>query len=237
MSIFKRFIRSDDLRRSLCWLGAGYVRFVRLTGLWQVVRSEIPEQFWKADQPFILSFWHGRLLMMPLCWESKKQIHMLISHHRDGQIIARTVGHLGIKTTLGSSSKGGAKAFRAILKILAAGDYVGITPDGPRGPRMRATDGVISIAKLSGVPIIPVAYSTTNGKHLNNWDRFLVAWPFSRNVIVWGDPIYIPRKSDPAAQEKQRLDLEAAINDVTNEADAFVGRTPIEAAPIAGDEN
>ena len=237
MSILKRFIRTNGLRRCLCWLGAGYVRFVRLSGRWQVVRSEIPEQFWKTDKPFILSFWHGRLLMMPLCWETKKQFHMLISQHRDGQIIARTVGHLGIKTTEGSSSKGGAKAFRAILKILAAGDYVGITPDGPRGPRMRATSGVISIARLSGVPIIPVAYSTTNGKQLPSWDRFLVAWPFSRNVVVWGDPIYIPRESDAEIQEQQRLNLEAAINNVTNEADSLVGRTPIEAAPIAGDEN
>jgi lysophospholipid acyltransferase (LPLAT)-like uncharacterized protein len=167
--------------------------------------------------------------MMPLCWDSKKNFHMLVSQHRDGQIIARIVKHLGIKTTEGSSSKGGAKAFRAILKILAAGEYVGITPDGPRGPRMRATNGVISIAKLSGAPIVPIAYSSTNGRQLNNWDRFLVAWPFSRNVVVWGDPIYIDRKSDAPHQEQQRLHLEAALNAVTNEADSLVGRAPIKA--------
>jgi lysophospholipid acyltransferase (LPLAT)-like uncharacterized protein len=167
--------------------------------------------------------------MMPLCWDTKKKFHMLISQHRDGQIIARTVKHLGIKTTEGSSSKGGAKAFRAILKILAGGEYVGITPDGPRGPRMRATNGVISIAKLSGAPIVPVAYSSTNGLQLNNWDRFLIAWPFSRNVVVWGDPIYIGKKSSAPHQEQQRLRLEAAINEVTNEADNLVGRTLIQA--------
>jgi lysophospholipid acyltransferase (LPLAT)-like uncharacterized protein len=206
-----------------------YIRFIRISGRWQVVRGEIPEQFWKSNSPFILSFWHGRLLMMPLCWDTEKKFHMLISQHRDGQIIARTVKHLGIKTTEGSSSKGGAKAFRAILKILAAGEYVGITPDGPRGPRMRATNGVISIAKLSSAPIIPVAYSSTNGPQLNNWDRFLIPWPFSRNVVVWGDPIYIDRRCDALDQEKKRIHLESAINAVTNEADIFVGRTPIKA--------
>lgn len=229
MSIIKRFIISDGLRCLLCWLVAWYIRFVRISGRWYVVRGEIPEQFWKSNTPFIMSFWHGRLLMMPLCWDTKKKFHMLISQHRDGQIIARTVKHLGIKTTEGSSSKGGAKAFRAILKILAGGEYVGITPDGPRGPRMRATNGVISIAKLSGAPIVPVAYSSTNGLQLNNWDRFLIAWPFSRNVVVWGDPIYIDQKSNAPHQEQQRLQLEAAINAVTNEADNLVGRTLIHA--------
>jgi lysophospholipid acyltransferase (LPLAT)-like uncharacterized protein len=229
VSILRRFIISDGLRRVLCWFAAWYIRFVRISGLWQVVRGEIPEQFWKSNKPFILSFWHGRLLMMPLCWDTKKKFYMLISQHRDGQIIARIVKHLGIKTTEGSSSKGGAKAFRAILKILAAGEYVGITPDGPRGPRMRATNGVISIAKLSGAPIVPIAFSSTNGRQLNNWDRFLVAWPFSRNVVVWGDPIYIDQKSDAPHQEQQRLHLEAALNAVTNEADSLVGRAPIKA--------
>jgi lysophospholipid acyltransferase (LPLAT)-like uncharacterized protein len=94
---------------------------------------------------------------------------------------------------------------------------------------MRATNGVISIAKLSGAPIVPIAYSSTNGRQLNNWDRFLVAWPFSRNVVVWGDPIYIDRKSDAPHQEQQRLHLEAALNAVTNEADSLVGRAPIKA--------
>ena len=79
------------------------------------------------------------------------------------------------------------------------------------------------------MPIIPVAYSSTNGRQLNNWDRFLIAWPFSRNVVIWGDPIYIDRKSDAPYQERQRLHLEAAINAVTNEADIFVGRDLIEA--------
>ena len=236
MSTFKNLIRSDGFRRALCWIGACYIRFVQISGRWQVVRGHIPEQFWKADKPFILVFWHCRLLMMPLCWDPKKQIHMLISQHRDGQIIARTVSHFGIKTTAGSTSKGGARALRSILKTIEAGEYIGITPDGPRGPRMRASEGVVSIARLSGVPIIPVAYSSRNGRNLNSWDRFLVAFPFSKSAIVWGEPIEVPRDADRAAQEQARLKIEDAINAVTHEADKIVGRPPLEATPHQGDD-
>ena len=236
MSILKRFIRSDGFRHALCWIGAGYIRFVNLTGRWQVIRGHIPEQYWNTDKPFILSFWHGRLLMMPMCWKTQKQMHMLISQHRDGQIIAQTIRHFGIKTTAGSSSKGGARALRSILKTISQGAYIGITPDGPRGPRMRLSEGIVTIARLSGAPIIPIAHSCRNGRHLKSWDRFLITYPFTKNVVVWGEPIEVPRDIDAAGQEQARLEIEAALNAATLEADELTGRTPVEAAPLAGND-
>ena len=165
-----------------------------------------------------------------------QKMHMLISQHRDGQIIAQTIGHFGIKTTAGSSSKGGARALRSILKTISQGAYIGITPDGPRGPRMRLSEGIVTIARLSGVPIIPVAYSCRNGHHLKSWDRFLVTYPFTKNVVVWGEPIEVSRDIDAAGQEQTRLKIEAALNAITLEADELMGRTPIEAAPLAGND-
>ena len=159
---------------------------------------------------------------------------MLISQHRDGQIIARTVGHFGIKTVAGSSSKGGAQALRAMVKALKAGDCVGITPDGPRGPRMRATDGAVALARLSGAPIIPATFGAARGKVLPSWDRFLVAWPFGRGVIVWGDPIEVPRDADAAQLDASRLRVEGALNAITAEADRLTGRAPVEPA-MAGE--
>lgn len=225
--MLKRFLKSDGLRRVLCWLGSLYIRFVHATGRWQVIGGDAARDLWAQEKPFILCFWHGRLLMMPHCWRRDRTIHMLISKHRDGQIIARTVGHFGIRTVAGSSSKGGAQALRAMVKALKAGECVGITPDGPRGPRMRATDGIVSLARLSGVPIIPATFGAARGRVLGSWDRFLIAWPFGRGVIVWGDPIEVPRDADAAQLETARAEVEDALNAITAEADRLTGRDPV----------
>lgn len=233
MSPLKRILKSDAVRRLVCWLGAGYIRLVHLTGRWRVVNGAAPQAYWDRGEPFILAFWHGRLLMMPCVWPRSKPIHMLISQHRDGRLIADTVGHFGIQTVTGSSSKGGAAALRSMVKALKAGDYVGITPDGPRGPRMRASDGVAAVARLAGVPVIPAAFGAHRRKVLGSWDRFLIAWPFSGGVFVWGDPISVGKDADP---EAARQAIEAALIWVADEADRLTGQPPVEPAPVLPDE-
>jgi len=228
----KRILGSDAVRRVLCWLGAQYIRFVYATGRWTVLRGDIPRAFWDRGEPFILCFWHGRLLMMPYCWNRRVDIHMLISQHRDGQIIARTVGHFGIRTIAGSTQRGGAGALRAMLKVLQAGECVGITPDGPRGPRMRASDGIVSVARLAGVPIVPATFAVDRRHVLGSWDRFVVAWPFARGVLAWGEPIHVTRDADV---EAARARVEEALNVLTAEADALVGAAPVEPAPPGGE--
>lgn len=228
----KRILGSDAVRRVLCWLGAQYIRFVYATGRWSVVRGDIPQALWERREPFILCFWHGRLLMMPYCWNRRAAIHMLISQHRDGLIIARTVGHFGIRTIAGSSKRGGAGALRAMLKALQAGECVGITPDGPRGPRMRASEGIVSVARLAGVPIVPATFAVDRRHVLGSWDRFVVAWPFARGVLAWGELITVPRDADGPAIEAARAQVEEALNALTAEADALMGAAPVEPAPL-----
>lgn len=230
--MLKRLLKNEGLRRFLCWVGALYIRLVCNTNRWEVVRGDIPQAFWRDGKPFILCFWHGRLLMMPHSWERDRQIHMLISQHRDGKLIANTVRHFGIKWLAGSSSKGGAQALRTMLKAIKSGEWVGITPDGPRGPRMRASEGIINVARLAGVPIIPATFSTSGGAVLNTWDRFLVARPFGRGVIVWGDPIEVDRHAPPDALEDARRRVEEGLNAITEEADRLTGRTPVKPAPL-----
>ena len=98
----KKLLRSDWARAQLCRLGAWYIRLVWVSGRWTVTGDEVPRRLWRAGQPFILCFWHGRLLMMPYCWRTEATIKVLVSHHRDGQITARTVGHFGIEAFAGS---------------------------------------------------------------------------------------------------------------------------------------
>ena len=113
----------------MCWLAAGYVRLVRLTGRWRTDGGDLPAQYLAEGKPFIVAFWHQRLLMMPYTWRSVGGDHpfrMLISSHRDGEIISRTIGHFGIATIAGSTGqgKGGAAALRRILKALKSGEVV-----------------------------------------------------------------------------------------------------------------
>lgn len=234
MSI-KALLKSDTARRFACWLGASYIRFVHASGRWRVVRGEAAQRKWRDGEPFIVSFWHGRLLMMPYCWRSAQPVSMLISSHRDGRVIARVIRHFNIAAIFGSTSRGGTRALRSMVKALKAGESIGVTPDGPRGPRMRASDGVITLARLSGAPILPAAYSAARGRVLGSWDRFLLALPFSRGVIVWGEPVHVARNADRGALEDARRRLEDRMNAITEEADRLVGRQPVSpAAPVIG---
>jgi lysophospholipid acyltransferase (LPLAT)-like uncharacterized protein len=231
MGMIKSLTRSESVRAAFCWLGAQYIRLVYGSGRWRVIGAEIPAEFWRRGEPFILTFWHGRIMMMPYCWRRDLPINMLISQHRDGQFIARTVRHFGIDTVAGSSSKGGTAALRAMLRSLKTGCSVGITPDGPRGPRMHASDGVVHVARLSGAAVIPCGFSAKRRKVLGSWDRFVLALPFSSGLFVWGEPIRIPTDASPEQQEAARLAIETGLTQATQAADRAMGVGVIEPAP------
>ena len=237
---WRKFRKSDTARAIACWLVAQYIRLVWATGRWEIKNSALPERLWREGKPFIIAFWHGRLLILPAMWPRRAKISMLISMHRDGELIARAIGYFGHGTVRGSAARagsdkdrGGVAALRGMLKALKANEYVGITPDGPRGPRMRATDGIVTVARMAGVPIIPCSYGARSRVVLSTWDRFVLPLPFTRGVILWGEPIYVTRDADAGAMGEARLAVEAGLNGVTNAADEMMGVAPVEPAPPA----
>ena len=236
MKPYKNLLRNRAVRGVLCALAAFYIRIVHATGRWRVERGEIAEAKVREGRPFIVAFWHGRMMMMGYCWRHDAPMNILISQHPDGQLIAGTIARFGFGSITGSSRHGGAAATRAILKALARGEYVGITPDGPHGPRMRASAGVVDIARASGAAIVPLAFSASRRRVLGSWDRFVVALPFSRGVFVWGTPVEVARDVDEEAREAARRTLEDALNAVSGEADRIVGQDVIEPAPAAAAE-
>ena len=137
-----------------------YIRLVHATSRWTIISEAAPRAYWDEGRPFIVAFWHGRLAMMPYCWRTKMPLNMLISKHRDGALIAGTIAHFGVKSVRGSAgdaakggakrAKGGVAAMRAMAKLARTGEAVGITPDGPRGPRMRAD--ATALRRLRGSP-------------------------------------------------------------------------------------
>jgi lysophospholipid acyltransferase (LPLAT)-like uncharacterized protein len=117
-----------------------------------------------------------------------------------------------------------------MLRSLKSGISVGITPDGPRGPRMHASEGVVQVARLSGVPVIPCGFSAARRRTLGSWDRFTLALPFSRGLFVWGEPILVAHDADSAAMEAARRAIEAGLTSVTQAADRAMGHPPVEPA-------
>lgn len=168
--------------------------------------------------------------MMPKGWGGGP-FNMLISQHRDGQLISRTVAYFGIKTITGSTSRGGSSALRAILRALKAGEAVGMTPDGPRGPRMRVSLGIATIARMAKVPVFPATYSC-QGWILPSWDRFLVPRLFGRGVIFFGEPISVAPDGD---DDTLRRTIEDAMNHLVNEADRYTGVGPVFPDPLSPD--
>jgi lysophospholipid acyltransferase (LPLAT)-like uncharacterized protein len=233
MSITKRVVRSDPGRRFLCWLVACYIRLVWWTSRWQTFGGERPAPFWAQRRPFILAFWHGRLLMAPMAWPRDASMNMLISGHTDGRIIADAIAHFGLGTITGSKSKGGLAALRAMVRALTNGENIGVTPDGPRGPLMRISPGIIAAAKLTGAAIVPLTFASSRRIILGSWDRFHLALPFSRGAFLWGEPLYVPKDADQVQIEALRLVLEARMNALTAEADRRCGHVPVEPAPVA----
>ncbi len=168
----------------------------------------------------LYAFWHGRMLI--LCYSHRRQkIHVLISQHRDGELIARTIGRLGFVSIRGSTTRGGAKAVFEMARKAASGYDLAITPDGPRGPKYKVQPGAIYIAQRSGLPIIPLANSAKSRWTLSSWDGFLIPKPFSKTVVITGEPIYVGLEATPQELEEKRKELEEKLLKMTRKADSY----------------
>lgn len=145
-------------------LGSGLIRLLSATMRIQEIHRNRIEGHWGAGRSVILAFWHDQQLMMPTRYWGAGGVSVLISRHRDGELIARTVQRFGFQTVRGSTSRGGASALKQMAQAARRGRDLAVTPDGPRGPRHRVQPGVIELAKISGLPIFPVAFSASKKK-------------------------------------------------------------------------
>ncbi len=166
----------------------------------------------------VVAFWHGRLLMMPFVLPGYSAT-ILISQHRDGEYISRIAEWLGYAVVRGSATRGGARAFKQLLQCLKDGSHVAITPDGPKGPRRQIKSGAIELSRLSGMPILPVAFGAWPRTILKSWDHFLIPHPFARVVYIWGEPMYVPEDADKDTLEKFQSALAERLDALVAEAD------------------
>jgi lysophospholipid acyltransferase (LPLAT)-like uncharacterized protein len=227
MSALSRLIRRPAVQEALTRFAAAYIRFVWRTGRWTIRNGNAMPDLIARKQPFIVCFWHGRLLMMSNMWPGTARMNVLISRHRDGVFISRTIEHLGLDTIAGSSSKGGAGALMAMVRVLRKGEFVGITPDGPRGPRMRVAPGAIAAARLSGALLLPMCFSARWRIVAGSWDRMVIPLPFTRGIVEVGAPVEVPPDADAETTERLRQRFEAEMIARTRALDAEIGVEPI----------
>lgn len=211
-------------------IGFAYIRLLHRTMRIEFRGKEALEEARRAEGRYILAFWHSRFVLMPYAYPGPRLV-VLSSHHRDAEMLVRILRRFGLDIARGSSTRGGAAGLRSILRKTKAGYDVGFTPDGPRGPRRRVTPGVITLARLSGLPIIPVTYSAAPARRLRSWDRTLVPRFFSKGLFVYGTPLAVPRDADAAAEERLRETLEQELDRITDLADVATGIGPEDPRP------
>lgn len=180
-------------------------------------RYEDPQGVFKppGKSPGIYCVWHNRLALCLKGYFSfaagrtgTPGMAAMASASRDGAFLAAIIERFGVKPVRGSSSRRGAQALLELTTWAERGWDLAITPDGPRGPRYVAQSGAISLAQLTGLPIVPAGYNLRSKIQLKTWDKFQVPMPFSSCEVVIGKPIRVPRDASDEKREELRLELE-----------------------------
>ena len=202
--MIKYFSSFRLIQTLLSLIGSIYVLTVYKTSKVNLKNRKKIENLLERKESFIYSFWHDQLLMCPLTWQSNSNIKVLISKHRDGDIIAQLISNLGFEAIRGSThktnkikNKGGLLSARKMIKSLKNGISIGISPDGPKGPRHKVSEGILSISRLSESVILPVGIGFKKKWVLNTWDKFIIPKPFNEITVIWGDPCLLYTSPSP----------------------------------------
>jgi hypothetical protein len=208
---------------------AGYLGLVRRTGRFTIEPADwetsVPRHY-----PVIVAMWHGQHFMIPFIKRPQDRVAVMISRHGDGEINAAAVERLGFVAVRGSGAhrpdqvrkRGGAEALRGLLALLKDGISVGMTADVPKVSRV-AGRGIVTLAQLSGRPVLPVAVVTRPALNFRSWDRSTIGLPFARGACVIGEPIGVPRRLDEEGVEAFRLAVQDGLDAVHARAYGLVG--------------
>jgi lysophospholipid acyltransferase (LPLAT)-like uncharacterized protein len=181
--------------------------------------------------PILFTLWHGRMFLS-IQAHRHEGIVTMASRSKDGEIIAGWLERNGYFVVRGSSTRGGSEALREMVRRIRGGGNAALTVDGPTGPPRRVQPGIVQLARLTGGWILPVTSSSSRPRFLSSWDRYLLPMPFSRNVVLYGEPFPIDeRDSDEEAQDR----IGTSLDEATREADRAAGITPPEIWTLPAD--
>jgi 3-deoxy-D-manno-octulosonic-acid transferase len=192
----------------------------------------------RATHPCIIATWHGQFMMTCQLHPGDIKVSAMVARHGDAELIAEAMKHFNTDLIRGAGAgsrkkdRGGASALRAAVKALQDQASLVMTADIPPGPARVAGAGIITIARMSGCPIVPVASATSHFKSFDTWSRLTVNLPYSNLAFVGGDPIHVPREADEATLEALRKKLETSLNAATARAYELAGADIKRATPL-----
>ncbi|MHA6684597.1 lysophospholipid acyltransferase family protein [Mesorhizobium sp. A556] len=219
--------KSRFVKGAIASLFATGLRFVRLTNPLVEGSAKILGDSYSDIEPVIVALWHGQHLLAPAFYPRGSGLAAMVSRSADAELNAGVLAKFGIESVRGSggreaahnTDKGGAKALIALKKTLKAGTNVCMIADIPHGTPRDSGMGIILLAKLSGRPILPVAFTTSRRKVLEkSWDKTTINLPFGHGSTVVGAPVFVPSDADDAEMERKRQELTIALNAATAEA-------------------
>ncbi len=222
---------ASDLLNSLApALAAGYIRLVGATSHWEFEGFGPVGKFFRGDRRAIFAFWHNRFILMPYFYrhrQGKSRIAVIVSRSRDGRLVEEFIDRFGFRTVRGSSSRDGEKALISLVRLLREDWNAAVTPDGPRGPRYRVQDGILTLASISGLPIVPVSCSASlRLVFRGSWDHFRLPLPGSRIWMVFGKPLAVGRNLEEGDRANLRDELRRRLRQADRRAETLAGRRP-----------
>ena len=204
--------------RSLGFLGWVLIHTLGLTWRWEIHGWENFEALQKQQLPFIMAFWHGRILPA-MYYFRNRGIVVLTSENKDGEYIAHVIHAFGYGSSRGSTSRGAVKGTIKLIRTLKQGAHVGFTVDGPRGPRHKVQQGVTWLASYSQRPILPFHVEGRSAKNLGSWDGFQIPLPFSMVRLDIAPAMWLRPNMSEAELEASRIELENTLNSLSTSAE------------------
>lgn len=177
---------------------------------------------WRRGARVIWATWHDGIILLPLMKttvEPALRPRVMLSWHRDGEIAAQAVQHFGVRVIRGSSTRGWLGALRGLVDANARGDDLVVVPDGPRGPRHEAKEGVVQLARVTGLPVVAIGLAAHPARRFRSWDRMQLPRPFARVAIVLSAPVAVERRDAAGSLAA----VQAALADVAARAASGVG--------------
>jgi lysophospholipid acyltransferase (LPLAT)-like uncharacterized protein len=179
-----------------------------------------PEVARRLGKRYIYAFFH-EVMLFPAYYWAWPEMHILISDHRDGELITQVIKRLGFGVVRGSTTRGGTRALREMTQRIDTGNIC-VTPDGPRGPRRHVHQGLAYLASRTGLPVVGAGMAFKNPQRARSWDRFCVPRPYSAAACVAPMAVTVPQSADRETIEACRLEIEQRMQAAMTEAEEWV---------------
>ena len=206
----------------ISFLGAVFIRLLGLTWRFRFEGEDNLKIARELSGNVIFSFWHSRLLVLSYTHRGEN-IQVLASQHSDGDLMGRTIRWLQFGHLKGSTTRGGAGAIRKLVSVLKRGLDVGLTVDGPTGPRGVVQQGAVEISRMTGSAVIPISSTARRRILFNSWDKFQLPLPFTDVIVSYGKPVVVGQGAGIEEREKERILIQNRLNELTSNLDRKAG--------------